>query len=153
MSGSLRLAGCAGSWPGRNRKSKRMCSFAVNSTFQPERQLGWFPKRSFPLDFVTLPILFYADPDSGWLILVRSMCITPESSGEAAPGLAPDSYWSPHAEDGCRVDRQRYWPSMEGPVLELEGLMLPTVPVNLNRCAALPAVSAARELPRFSGSG
>lgn len=63
-------------WPGRNRKSKRMCSFSVNSTFSLKDTWDQSPRGPLPLNFVTLPILFNADPDSGWLILGRTVGIS-----------------------------------------------------------------------------
>lgn len=81
ISDSLHMAGYTGSWPGRNRKSKRMCSFSVNSTFSLKDTWDHSPRGLPSLNFVTLPIYFYADPDSGWLILGRTLCI-PLSSQE-----------------------------------------------------------------------
>lgn len=77
ISGSLHMAGYVGSWPGRNRKSKRMCSFSVNSTFSLKNSWDHSPRGLPPLNFVTLLIIlfFYIDPDSGWLILGRTVCI------------------------------------------------------------------------------
>lgn len=60
-------------WPGRNRKSKRMCSFSMNSTFSLKDTWDQSPRGPLPLNFVTLLILFYTDPDSGWLILGRTV--------------------------------------------------------------------------------
>lgn len=63
-------------WPGRNRKSKRTCSFSVNSTFSLKGTWDQFWRGPLPLSSVTLPVVFYPDPDCGWLVLGRTAGIS-----------------------------------------------------------------------------
>lgn len=69
-------------WPGRNRKWKRMCSFSVNSAFSLKSTWDQFSRGPLPLNSVTLPVLFHADPDSGWLVLGRTKGMSLSSQEE-----------------------------------------------------------------------
>lgn len=69
-------------WPGRNRKSKRMCSFSASNAFSLKGTWDQSSRGPLPLSSVTLPVVFYPDPDCGWLVLGRTAGISLSSQEE-----------------------------------------------------------------------
>lgn len=101
LSASWHMAGWAGSWPGRNRKSKRMCSSSVNSTCSLEDGWDRSPRGLFPHAFVIPPIFLhwprFGLTDFRWDHVytypwaLRNMFF---------PGMAVNSCWLLHGEHG-----------------------------------------------------